>query len=385
VAQVSNEQIGDLLNQVKEGVRNSIRDVFNAATDPAGLIRDGAAGSAYNGLGVEAVRGVCRAWGSGKHPLGGIPAVDNFYGSLCKPYLESINAWPGDGTLTFPTFSGGQCSTVYSSYASGTTTSSNTGATTPFNDALGMQGPVLEWFYFLDGTSLKRRYRDSNFPNGTTSVVRNNVASFNISQTIVRNDGQPDNCGDLPVDYSNAPGEPIDPGADEPVNIPGPYGDFDINVSFGDDGDIILCPPNNVDVPCVSIPGPSEPKGPQNPINPGPHSPNDQGEPGTPQLTGDGGAASGEAPEDSILVGVRVELVNAQSPARPDVTTNGTFYRGALYCYLGSDNGLDLQPEGAIVKFPQFFYAPEVSTKWNVIANLGYSLRVIPYFRRVDS
>jgi len=385
MTQVSNEQLGNLLEQIREGAKNSVRDVFNAATDPAALIRDGATGSAYNGLGVEVVRGVCRAWGEGKHPLGGIPAVDGFYGSLCKPYLVSIGAWPGDGTLEVP-FNGGQCPVVYEATLNGPPIPAGTGqmvmrGTGPISGICIFE-VLPSGNYRLGLATASGCVREA--ASGQASVAPSVYDQWKIT-SLVRLDGQPDNCGNPPYDYTDAPGTPIDPGSDEPVTIPGPYGDFNVNVSFSNSGDIIICPIDQPNVPCVSIPGPSEPKGPQNPVNPGPHSPDDQGEPGTPQVTGDGGAVDGEAPEGQVLVGVRLELVAAVSPARPDPTPNGTFYRGAVYVYMGADGGLDLQPEGSIVKFPQFFFAPETSTKWSVVANLGYSVRVIPYYRQVDS
>lgn len=114
----------------------------------------------------------------------------------------------------------GQCETTYALSATGETVSSSSGATFPFNDALGASGPILEWVYFLDGNDLKRRLRDANNPNpGSTSVVRSNVASFNITQSYSRVDGLPDDCG-----------------SEEPEFPPPNITNVDIDIDYDSDG-----------------------------------------------------------------------------------------------------------------------------------------------------
>jgi hypothetical protein len=159
----------------------------------------------------------------------------------------------------------------------------------------------------------------------------------------------------------------------------------------------ITNPDNPTGPPLIPIPpfqdpvyGPTPIVGPEGPAgDPGdtgggtpPPPPGDIGDPGGPSDTGAGGEAEGEAPEGSILVGLKIDILASPSKARQFAP--GVF-RGACYIYMGAASNLDQDYGGSMLKSGQFFFAEKENlTHWLVSANSGYNHRVTPYYREVE-
>jgi hypothetical protein len=188
----------------------------------------------------------------------------------------------------------------------------------------------------------------------------------------------PDDCGDLPPEHRPPP--PItDPLP--PTTVPTPGIDIDVDVDIDPDGAIQI--EFNIDGDITFSPrqNPNDDEEFSDPL--GPKFPGDKGSPGTPVPVEEGGNANGEAPPGTVLVGVDVEVTQALAPANIQTLPGYVVYRAACYVYLGSGTSLDQQPEAATLISPQFFYAPDGSTKWSVYAGWGYTLLVTPYYREV--
>ena len=185
-----------------------------------------------------------------------------------------------------------------------------------------------------------------------------------------------DNCGDLPT-------QPPVPGPNPPPD-PGPIG-----------GPVPTDDPNNPDgPPLIPLPpyqdpvyGPTPIVGPTGPTGqPGggtpPPPPGDVGDPGGSSDTGAGGETEGEAPEGSVLVGLKIDVL--ASPPRARQFVEGIF-RGAVYIYMGVAGNLDQDYGGSMLKTGQFFFAEKENlTHWKINANSGYNHRVTPYYRELE-
>jgi hypothetical protein len=122
----------------------------------------------------------------------------------------------------------------------------------------------------------------------------------------------------------------------------------------------------------------------ENPVRPGDDSdeslpPGDQG------MAGDEGDETdvGDEGEDAArnLVGVLVRLKTIPPRANALFSKGGVIYKGACFVYFGGDAGFSLNPDALFCRSEQFFYAPEGSNRWRVIANIGYTLTVQPFYR----
>ena len=113
----------------------------------------------------------------------------------------------------------------------------------------------------------------------------------------------------------------------------------------------------------------------------------DPGVAGDPATTGEGGSAEETAPEGEELVSVLVEPIAI--PAGPRKVGNlpgQDIYVGAMYLFLGSEDGQELQEEGRFLAATgQMYYAERSSTTWRILATAGYNLRVTPYYREIQS
>lgn len=164
----------------------------------------------------------------------------------------------------------------------------------------------------------------------------------------------------------------------EPFN-PRPEIDIDIDVDIQNDGDIVF------DIgfgPVVISPFPPVPSGGgETPPGSG-YDPGDLGEPGDSEDTGEDGEASGCAPANSVLVGVKIDIL----PPFPKVNQyDDQVWRGVAYVYMGIPGLLALQPEGVAVRSGQLILAPvDYLTCWEVRANTGYNLSVTPYYREKE-
>lgn len=316
---------------------------------------------------------------------------------ICKPYWDA-EGWDAP-VVEDPGFSGGQCAGVQYIYRITSATINYRGCPGPFFslsannlplDVGPIQGPITK----IEGKSALsnpvfcaslgvNHYGDPRIyvtgANGTASAALSpgnngaNVESIDFVGTLIRVDGQPDNCGDPPdnVEPGPTPAPPITP-------PPGSGWDIDVRGN-----PIIVLPPTleispglTVDVGDIS---PEINFGRNGKTGPADLGPGDQGTPGDEVETGMGGDDSGEAPEGSILTGLRLRLIEA--PPNPNQFETG-IYRGGAYVFMGGDAGLDMDFAGSNLTADQFIHAEtDNATRWRVISSPLFSWGVTPYYR----
>jgi hypothetical protein len=371
-----------LANWTADQTLGLFRDAFNASRqDGATFIHTGSPTSLVGRLNQATARQACRRWA---RKLDTLPADKNAaYDTACRPYLESIGEYPGTGIIR-QDFRGGQCPGVgyivtmqgNNACPGGTTsTLSRNGplggfviGNAPGNDCQGNPGrrPGI----LVDG----------QFVGGSLTAIRQaDAASWRVV-SVTRVDGQPDNCGNPPITVTPPPPvtTPLPPIRVRPdVNI-----DVTIDVDIGPDGsiDIDFNPEFELE-PDVTI----DPFGGDGGGSGGTPTapPGDRGNPGDDFDSGEE-TPEGEAPPGQVLTGVLIDAISIADFVNKTELPSATVYRGVCYVLMGGEPGVDLQPEGSTVVFPQFFEAPENSTKWRVYANVGYRLRVTPYYREVE-
>lgn len=360
----------------------------NVASGNADWIANGQPESIVGKLSQANARQLCRRWARGSPSSYGRQSDAN-YEKLCGQYLDDIGEKPAEPKFS-PQFTGGQCNTLYRVQISSQSRNPNLNCTpgqtlTQSFDVRDVPGPIRRVGWEFSGpqgscgeTPIGIRMviqTDSGpvFAGSPGSNSRGYIASGTRvnSVTVTREDGLPDDCGDSP-DRDIEPPPPITTPL-PPISIEiNPDFVVDIDVQVDVDGTInVTYQPDSTEPVTVPVSPPGE-GGPKDAI------PGQDEETGT---AGDGsdGVAEGEAPEGQVLAGVKVDLVTAPPGANVDFR-GGPLYRGACYCYLGLEGNLDLQPEGAIFRPGQFFFAPEGSTHWRVVAGLGYNLSVTPYY-----
>lgn len=348
---------------------------LTSGRDPS-LIRDLEPQSAFEAIPLAAARQGCRRYADNPELYSGRRQAR--VERACRPYLDDI----GYGTppdIRKP-FEGGQCpGTFYTATLRfyNITTGAVTGDAT--FDGFGPVG--------IRAGGNQQPSPGSPTPPGTTyqpgrELTFNGVprvswdGAFGIRPgaevlSIVPRSGEPDNCGDPPPDV-RGPVPPSNPGpVREPFN-PSPDINIDIDVEINPDGTI------NVDFgtgPVTIDPFGDEPSG--------GGGGGGIGDPGTPEETGPAGGAEGEAPEGQILTGLRINFVSP--PVGGNEYAPGV-YRGVCYVYMGTADGLDHDPAGAMLRDGQFVYAEkDFLTRWSVSANRGYNLRVTPYYRPAEA
>lgn len=340
-------------------------------------------------------RGFCRRWArTGK--TGILPGRNAYYSENCRGYLEDIGEWPGDGFVGPPS-EGGQCAVLYNVRQAGLFYSSNDPNTPiPYNDEVAGNprlGPITT--SRSSGTSqgqpdITINFSSPEFPGGPP-VFRGSIVNFrNYPDGNPRNrdgrfiftpaDGSPDDCGNQPADYTPQP--TLDPAPPFDPKLPNPFGGPDINI------DIDINPDGTINIDLPDFPGnPLDPIDPENPDpggGDGPPAlpPGDQGDPGGSGTTGDGGEEEGEAPPGKVLVGLLLELITIPIGAKE---FGPGIYRGPAWIYMGGDAGLDQDFAGSCLAETQFVNAEtENATKWRVRANIGYDIKVTPYYREVE-
>jgi len=189
-----------------------------------------------------------------------------------------------------------------------------------------------------------------------------------------------DGCGNIPPVIT-----PPVPGPD-PVGPrfrfnPDPSVDIDIGVDINPDGTVDIdvgTGPINVDL------FPSEGGGGDSGGGGGGSPPGDVGEPDEEgaEDADESGPASGCAGENQVLTGLRVNITRIPASARQFAPG---IYRGAGYIYMGVEGNLDQDFGGSMMRDGQL-YLPEKDnlTCWEVHANVGYRLRVTPYYKTLD-
>ena len=286
---------------------------------------------------------------------------------ICTPYWDD-NGWDGP-EVGPPPFPGGQCEGVIY-----TVTLQNNSTSGPFGAPQSRSGPGPVVGAFVTITLPPATgVAGIEFANGKINTLSGGSVAAPTILGVVRQDGQPDLCGDPPAPITPGPNPPPDPG---PVGGPVPTPNPDNPTG----PPLIPLPPYQDPVyGPIPIVGPTGPTGP--PVDPGP-PPGDIGDPGGSSDTGAGGEAEGEAPEGSILVGLKIDVL--ASPPKARQFAPGVF-RGACYIYMGVASNLDQDYGGSMLKSGQFFFAEKENlTHWLVSANTGYSHRVTPYYREVE-
>lgn len=339
-------------------------------------------------------RATCDSWARGDGS-GIPPRRELMMRDTCTPYIDSIGAPPA-GAAFEPPYERGQCSGVIYGLNAGASfrdyldgVEGNSGSQ-PFGNIGGItfSGPVTSVGAeprLFGTTGLPQAWRLRIVSGGgTVSLVDLNPNDLPgiggrterklLSRRVqfFRISGGADDCGDpanqwdagnpgsgipLPSPIPSPPGFDIPfPGIDVTLNPDGT-----ISIDFGDGG-----PPLTVDpgAGAPALPGAD---------TPGP------GDAGTPSETGDGGEDEGEAPEGRVLTGIKIDILD--TPPDPRTFAPGV-YRGVCYAYLGVPGQMDLDPAGAALRSGQFIYAEtDFLTAYRVSANLGFNLRVTPYYR----
>lgn len=291
--------------------------------------------------------------------LGGASA--GTFGRICQPYWASIGK---DGPVNTPPFVGGQCTFSYQIRGN-----DGTGA---FFIPGTITGPLVEVSQTLtipigSGVAGTGQFRILA-RNASGAVISDLVNTFNPSGFApqpVPVGGVPDTCGNPPP--------ALRPGTNPPTN-PGPT-----------PGPEPIDNPTGSPFPVIPIEPYDDPIGGPTPIEPPPGPPAapsptpDPGIPSPPVDTGMGGDAEEEAPPGEVLVSILVDIL--ESPPGIGSFAPGVF-RAVCYVYMGTSEGLDLDPAGSYMRSSQMVYAEtEFLTRWRVEANSGFSLRVTPFYR----
>lgn len=360
---------GDAVDQLQQGGPN--------------YLRDGQPESIPGKIGQAVGRAACRRYGAGIPNLS--PDAAEKYERACRPYLDGTDPTAGPA-LTRP-FNGGRCAGTYyfvtvrfyntsTGAVSGQTVREGFGPVsigTSGNQAPGPGAPSPgAGFTYYPGRDL-RFNGVGNISLGGVWAVRQ---PWEIVSVVPRG-SEPNNCGDPPPDVRQP--RPIADPTPPPFRFnPSPNIDVDVNVNVGVDGRITV----NVGTgPIVIDPFPDGGGGGGPGGGGGERPPGDVGAPGTPQNTGAGGAAEGEAPSGKVLTGLKVNLLTV--PKNRNEYAPGVF-RGVCYVYMGTPAGLDHDPAGSMLRDGQFIHAEKENlTRWAVNANLGYALRVTPYYADV--
>lgn len=374
----------------------------NILSVPAGLLGDQYANYIKSppptplvpNIGVGIARQACRRYADS--PDGLPSSVAGAFERVCRPYLDDIGY--GQGPKLGKPFNGGQCEGSYLVTATRTTDLSGTSASTfrargPIGGVRIRQvsGTNYDWEVFAknivqgfstcgtvpDGVARWIRLGGVNSSNGQTST---SITSINPCSN-------PD-CGNPPP-VITAPVAPTGPRPTREPYSPAPGTEIDIDVTIGPTGPItfnigtgpITIDPfggdggdgDDGDNPGIDQPGTAPSSG----LPPG-----DIGQPAAPADTTPGGIASGCAPPNSVLVGIKI---NIMEPV-PDVSQyDPLVFRGACYAYMGTVGNLALNPEGVALRNGQMLFAPlDNLTCWEVRANLGFILRVTPYYRALE-
>ena len=300
---------------------------------------------------------------------------------------DAFDQYYSDNGYSQPTptapYTGGQCNTDYTVEAdynddvTGPGTQRITGVQGPIQNIVVTESPCVQLGQPGTVYQLRATGADGVTVVGNSGCLRPPGRRTYSGFTVSRDDGLPDTCG-------NPPPVPTPGPTPAPLPPPRPPGQEPI---IDDDGrPVFPVPPVDdpfgrpLPLPSIRIPLPGDLVDPPPP----PPPPGDQGEPGT-SVTTDGGTVAGDAPPNSDLVGVLVELLSPPPDFARFSNAASPVYRGALYVKLGGDDGQALDLGGGAVKFPQFFYAPPFSTKYEVSANVGFNIRVTPYYREREA
>lgn len=352
----------------------------NAAFATSGIdplyLRDAEPEGPIEALVVAGARQGCRRYAS--NPGDMTTAREVRIERACRPYLDSLGADAPDFNLPFR---GGQCCGVTYQFTY-TFRNPNTGELTDsVQTASNVQivGLAPERSNQPAQPTKSGGVRFRSCPTGQIQDVYlgTTFEGAPLDQSIKNISiigGAPDSCGNPPVEVTpSAPRLPTQPRR-EPFN-PSPGINVDIDVEVN--------PDFSIDIDFGTGPITIDPFADEGGDGGGGAPPVGPGEPGSPGDTGEGGDAAGEAPEGQILTGLRINFL--EPPIGGKEYAAGV-YRAVCYIYMGTEDGLDHDPAGAMLRDGQFVYAEkDFLTRWSVSANAGYNLRVTPYYRPAEA
>jgi len=361
--------------------------IFDDALDTlregeAQYLKDGQPTSLTGRISQAAGRSACRIYSTGDVDLS--PAAAEKYERACRPYLDDIYP-PSRPTIEQP-FRGGQCEAVYS--VNMTMTQKDGLPSITLNNRV--RGPIGGFRITSTSPFQGQVFARNNITNNANcgNLPAQAPAWRNVGlggtnfegQSIKVNSITPcglDNCGSVPPEVIQPDPNP-DPTPPPFRFNPGPDIDVDIDVDVDVDGSITI----NVGTGPITV----------NPFGGGGGgaSGNDPvGGPGTPGAGGDtsaGGQQGGEADSGEELVGVLVQILSAPLDANRFFNNSELVYRGAYYVAMGYSGRLGLDMSGGTAETLQFFHAQQRGlTHYRVRANVGFNLRVTPYYRELES
>lgn len=362
-------------------------DVFIRGEGP--WLRDAEPLSATSRIGQAVGRAACRLYGQNPSFVEGVPQTR--FEKACRPYLDSLSPSPGVGIRS--PFSGGQCvGVVYRIEAEFWNPISNQWVWNTAGGTISSVPGAVAAIRVVEGASCNSGGFPGRFGSFSVDVGRpGNPSTVTTSPVCyptqgaggpivrglraIRVSGGADICGNPPPVV--VPPSPIPNPQPPPFRFnPTPNIDVDIDVDINPDGTIEF----DFGVGPITV----------NPFGGGGDGsgggggapPGDVGEPGQPEEPEDGEEVSGCAGAGLVLTGLRVDVLEVPSNATqyaPGV------YRGACYIYMGTSAGLDHDPAGSMLRDGQFVNAEKDNlTCWAVRANLGWRLRVTPYYREVE-
>lgn len=338
----------------------------------------------------ETGRRACRKYARQR---GSVPFLtsDPSWDGICSGYWGAINEGPTSGGSYAPPFNGGQCAgTLYNyqiTYQTGTRLQDGsiiwdapiTSGGDPFTTIPGPVGWADTCISSPSGSDRKFgfSYQDPflgpsiagpRIPNGCGANIPYRIISRSVSPRT-----GPDNCGNLPPEYTPPTFPPnLPPLPTTPTNpAPGFGNNWDVNIL--PDGQVTICiggecstgtPPGGAGGP-DSGGGPGEPDGP--PQENDPNDPDSENE------------ITGCVEEGNLLTGLRIELTDIPSGSK---VTDGNYY-GVCWVYMGPDSEkLDMISDGRWVYDGQFFLPDSDScTCFKVKVRYPWGIRVQAFSR----
>jgi len=364
-----------------EELDNIFRDGFGVLGAGEGeYLKSGEPNSISGKVSQAAGRSACRVYATGNTGVSGRAALK--YEKVCRPYLDSI--YPPTGVGIENPFQGGQCPGVrYLLTYRGTLTdpATDTGPVqTIMRGPLSLDTSLLPGDVCNDGLTYKR-WTLRGADNAATGLWAGCTASIEIISVVALDGGDGGGCGN-PAPVVREPEPRPDPTPPPFRFNPGPDIDVDVDVDVDVDGRIII----DIGTGPITIDpfgpdgggGGSGGGGGNDPVG-GPGSPGDGGD------TGEGGDESGQAEDGEELVGVLVEILSAPEGANRFFNNSELVYRGAYYVAMGYPGRLGLDMSGGTAETIQFFHAQQRGlTDYRVRANVGFNLRVTPYYRILE-
>lgn len=374
-------------NLLGEG-RNYLRDLADIADQGvAEFVSSGEPQSINGRVAQAAQRQVCRSWARGRENFS--QRQSDYTADICEPYLKSIDEWPGQPTVGQP-LAGGQCPVLYDVTFTCVGRRTRTpaggggelvaGIVTPQTERA--LGPIRPWTvsqgdtgpnYLLQGAN--RLIEEVGFNNTNTQGFFEGPWRVTTTLSVVRVDGQPDNCGGdsgpylPPRRYPDLP--PIGP---RPPRTPPGFPDIDIDVDVKPDGTIDV----DIDGEIRPYIGPDGGGGDAPPGTPG-----DQGEPGSTSDPGEGGEEEGSDP-NRFLVGVLVTITDPGPVTQTRILGNTEIFVAPYAVYMGGDAGLELSKSSEFVPESAFHYAPKDANRFLVVLRNRVRATITPYWREQE-